>query len=90
MKSEDSMVTKTRRQCTEVFKEQAVWLVRDSRHPIPLMARELGIADHLLYCWRGLTGHPISVICGQPTSALTPLYGADPRVTLLTNVLAQL
>ena len=52
MKSEDSMITKTRRSYTEAFKEEAVRLVRESGHPVVQVARDLGIADHLLYRWR--------------------------------------
>jgi transposase len=51
-KSEDSMSTKTRRSYTAVFKEEAVRLVRESGHPVTQVARDLGIADHLLYRWR--------------------------------------
>jgi len=52
MKLEDCMSTKTRRQYTEEFKVEAVRLVRDSARPVAQVARELGIADHLLYRWR--------------------------------------
>ena len=52
MKSEDSMSTKTRRSYSETFKEEAVRFVRESRHPVAQVARDLGIADHLLYRWR--------------------------------------
>jgi transposase len=52
MKSEEPMITKTRRSYTEAFKEEAVRLVRESRHPVTQVARDLGIADHLLYRWR--------------------------------------
>jgi transposase len=52
MKSEGSMSTKTRRSYTEAFKDEAVRLVRESGHPIAQVARDLGIADHLLYRWR--------------------------------------
>jgi transposase len=52
MKSEDSMLTTTRRSYTEAFKEEAVRLVRESGQPVAQVARDLGIADHLLYCWR--------------------------------------
>jgi len=51
-KSEDRMSTKTRRSYTETFKEEAVRLVRESGHPVAQVARDLGIADHLLYRWR--------------------------------------
>jgi transposase len=51
-KSEDSMSAKTRRSYTEAFKEEAVRLVRESGHPVAQVARDLGIADHLLYRWR--------------------------------------
>ena len=52
MKLEDGMSTKTRRQYTEEFKAEAVRLVRDSARPVAQVARDLGIADHLLYRWR--------------------------------------
>jgi len=48
MKSEGSMSTKTRQSYTEAFKDEAVRLVRGSGHPIAQVARDLGIADHLL------------------------------------------
>ncbi len=46
------MSTKTRRSYTEAFKTEAVRLVRESGHPVVQVARDLGIADHLLYRWR--------------------------------------
>ncbi|MBH0204019.1 MAG: transposase [Nitrospira sp.] len=46
------MSTKIRRSYTEAFKEEAVRLVRESGHPVAQVARDLGIADHLLYRWR--------------------------------------
>ncbi|MEX5219438.1 MAG: IS3 family transposase [Nitrospira sp.] len=46
------MTTKPRRSYTEAFKEEAVRLVRESGHPVAQVARDLGIADHLLYRWR--------------------------------------
>jgi transposase len=46
------MTTKTRRQYTDEFKAEAVRLVRDSARPVTQVARDLGIADHLLYRWR--------------------------------------
>lgn len=52
MKSEDSMISKTRRRYTGEFKAEAVRLVRDSAQPVAHVARNLGIADHLLYRWR--------------------------------------
>jgi transposase len=52
MKSEGSMNTKTRRSYTEGFKEEAVRLVRESERPVAQVARDLGIADSLLYRWR--------------------------------------
>jgi transposase len=52
MKSEEGMTTKTRRQSTDEFKAEAVRLVRDSARPVTQVARDLGIADHLLYRWR--------------------------------------
>lgn len=52
MKAEDRMITKTRRRSTEEFKDEAVRLVRDSARPVAQVARDLGVADHLLYRWR--------------------------------------
>jgi transposase len=52
MKSEEGMTTKTRRQYTNECKAEAVRLVRDSARPVTQVARDLGIADHLLYRWR--------------------------------------
>jgi transposase len=52
MKLEDGMITKTRRRYTETFKDEAVRLMRDSAQPVAQVARDLGIADHLLYRWR--------------------------------------
>ena len=52
MKSEERMTTKTRRRFTDEFKAEAVRLVRDSARPVAQVARDLGIADHLLYRWR--------------------------------------
>ncbi len=46
------MSTTTRRSYPEAFKEEAVRLVRESGHPVAQVARDLGIADHLLYRWR--------------------------------------
>jgi transposase len=51
------MSTKTRRSYTETFKEEAVRLVRESGQPVPHVARDLGIADHLLYRWRAEQQH---------------------------------
>lgn len=52
MKSEEDMATRTRRRYTDEFKAEAVRLVRDSARPVAQVARDLGIADHLLYRWR--------------------------------------
>lgn len=52
MQSEDRMLTKTRRRYTEEFKAEAVRLIRDSARPVAQVARDLGVADHLLYRWR--------------------------------------
>ena len=52
MKSEERMTTKTRRRYTDEFKAEAIRLVRDSAQPVAQVARDLGIADHLLYRWR--------------------------------------
>ena len=52
MKLEEGMTLKTRRRYTDEFKAEAVRLVRDSARPVAQVARDLGIADHLLYRWR--------------------------------------
>ena len=52
MKSEDSMTLKIRRRDTEELKVEAVRVVCDSARPVAQVARDLGIADHLLYRWR--------------------------------------
>jgi transposase len=41
-----------RRQCTDAFKSEAVRLTRESGRPVAQVARELGIADTVLYRWR--------------------------------------
>ncbi len=41
----------TRRQCTDVFKSEAVRLTRESGRPVAQVARELGSSDHVLYRW---------------------------------------
>ena len=46
------MSTQKRRQYTEEFKTEAVRLVQDSGKPEAAVARELGIADNVLYRWR--------------------------------------
>ena len=53
MKLEVSMATPTRRQFSDAFKSEAVRLTRESGRPGAQVARELGIADNLLYRWRG-------------------------------------
>ncbi|NOU10109.1 MAG: transposase [Nitrospira sp.] len=52
MKSEERMTIKTRRRCTDEFKAETVRLVRDLARPVAEVARDLGIADHVLYHWR--------------------------------------
>lgn len=51
MKSEDRMPT-PRRQYTEDFKQEAVRLVRETGRPIAHVARDLGIAESMIYRWR--------------------------------------
>jgi transposase len=46
------MSAQKRRKYTEEFKTEAVRLVRESDKPVAQVARELGIADNLLYRWR--------------------------------------
>ena len=46
------MAILTRRQFTNAFKTEAVGLTWESGRPMAPVARELGIADHLLYRWR--------------------------------------
>ena len=45
------MPGRTRRRYTEEFKGEAVRLVRESARPVAHVARELGIADNVLYRW---------------------------------------
>ena len=52
VKSEVFMSAGTRRQYTEDFKREAVWLVRESVHPVAQVARDLGIPENVLYRWR--------------------------------------
>ena len=42
----------TRRQFTDAFKSEAVLLTLESGRPVAQVARELGISDNVLYCWR--------------------------------------
>lgn len=46
------MSAQKRRKYTEEFKTEAVRLVQESGRPVAAIARELGIADNLLYRWR--------------------------------------
>ncbi len=57
MKSEVRMPSTTRRQFTDAFKSEAVRLTRESGRPVAQVARELGIADNLLYRWRSEQRH---------------------------------
>jgi transposase len=57
MKSEVLMPSTMRRQFTNAFKSEAVRLTRESGRPVAQVARELGIADNLLYRWRGEQRH---------------------------------
>lgn len=51
MKSEDRMST-PRRQYTDEFKQEAVRLVREAGRPIAQVARDLGLAESMIYRWR--------------------------------------
>lgn len=57
MKSEVIMRQTTRRQFTDAFKSEAVRLTRESGWPVAQVARELGIADKLLYRGRAEQRH---------------------------------
>ncbi len=46
------MNTKTRRSFTAVFKAETVRVGLESGHLVAQVARDVGIADHLLYRWR--------------------------------------
>ena len=46
------MAPTTRRQFTDTFKFEAVRLTRESGRPVAQVARDLGISDNVLYCWR--------------------------------------
>jgi len=52
MQSEVRMTGQTRRQYAEAFKQEAVRLVQESARPVAQVARDLGIAENLLYRWR--------------------------------------
>lgn len=52
MKLEVIMPDTTRRRFTDAFKSEAVRLTRESGRPVAQVARELGIADNVLYRWR--------------------------------------
>ncbi len=52
MKLDGSMPKTTRRQFTDAFKSEAVWLTRESGRPVAQVARALGISDNVLYRWR--------------------------------------
>ena len=52
MKWEVGMPTTTRRQCTDVFKSEAVQRTRESGRPVAQVARELGISDNVPHRWR--------------------------------------
>jgi transposase-like protein len=43
----------TRRQFTDAFKSEAVWLTQESGRPVAQVARKLGLSDNVLYRWRG-------------------------------------
>lgn len=51
VKSEVIMAAVTRRRYTDEFKMEAVRLVRESDRPAAQVARDLGIADNVLYRW---------------------------------------
>ena len=66
MKSEDRMPT-PRRQYTDEFKQEAVRLVREAGRPIAQIARDLGIAESMIYRWRAT--QPAVEGCGsQPVA----------------------
>ena len=52
MQSEVPMPAQARRRDTEEFTREAGRLVRASAHPVAPVARDLGIPDHVWYCWR--------------------------------------
>ncbi|MGD9729642.1 MAG: transposase [Nitrospiraceae bacterium] len=45
-------MSRPRRQYTDEFKQEAVRLVREAGRPIAQVARDLGIAERMLYRWR--------------------------------------
>lgn len=51
------MSTKIRRSYTETFQEEAVRLLRGLEQPVPHVAWDLGIAEHLLYRCRAEQQH---------------------------------
>lgn len=68
MKSEVMMAEVQRRRYTDDFKMEAVRLVRQSNRPAAQVARELGIADNLLYRW--VAEHRQAEVQGTTRAAL--------------------
>ena len=63
MKSEERMTTKTRWRFTDDFKAEKGLVGARLGTPIAQVARDLGIADHLLYRWRAEKCHAESSGC---------------------------
>jgi transposase len=70
MKSEVMMPDVQRRRYTDDVKMEAVRLVRESNRPAAQVARELGIADTLLYHW--VAEHRQAEVQGTTRAALRP------------------
>lgn len=68
MKSEVMMAAVQRRRYTDDFKMEAVRLVQESNRPAAQVARDLGIADTLLYRW--VAEHRQAEVQGTPRAAL--------------------
>lgn len=45
-------MSKKRRQFDRAFKVEAVRLVTEERRPVAAVARDLGIGENLLHCWK--------------------------------------
>ncbi len=72
------MAEAKRRRYTEEFKTQAVRLVGESDRPVAQVARELGIADNVLYRWT--SEHRQAHTQGTPRTAIRAEREALARV----------
>ena len=78
MKSEVMMPDVQRRRYTDDFKMEAVRLMRESNRPTAQAARDLGIANNLLYRW--VAEHQQAEVQGTTRAALRTDAGELARV----------